>query len=61
MGLPRQRKTKSASRQHRSHDALKKVQAARCKNCNSPVMPHVVCEVCGFYRGIKVKEIALKK
>jgi large subunit ribosomal protein L32 len=25
-----------------------------CKTCNAPVMPHIVCQECGHYKGIKV-------
>ena len=61
MGLPRQRKTKSATAQNRSHRALKKINLAKCKNCHMAVMPHEVCRNCGFYRGRQVRQIAVKK
>ncbi len=37
-----------------------------CKEleCGAPIMPHIVCSKCGFYRGkkiIKIKAIKVKK
>jgi large subunit ribosomal protein L32 len=25
-----------------------------CKTCTAPLMPHIVCQECGHYKGIKV-------
>ncbi|HTM06240.1 MAG TPA: 50S ribosomal protein L32 [Patescibacteria group bacterium] len=25
-----------------------------CKTCNAPLMPHIVCQECGHYKGMKV-------
>ncbi|MBI4049978.1 MAG: 50S ribosomal protein L32 [Candidatus Doudnabacteria bacterium] len=61
MGVPRQRKTKSASRQKRSHEALTRIHLAKCKNCGKATMPHEVCPHCGFYRGRQVKTIPAVK
>lgn len=61
MGVPRQRKTKSATRQNRSHQALKKILLAKCKNCGQATMPHEVCPHCGYYRGRQVKTVAAIK
>ncbi|TSA45471.1 50S ribosomal protein L32 [bacterium] len=61
MALPRQRKTRSASGQHRSHQHLDKMHLAKCKNCQAPVRPHEVCKVCGFYRGRQAVQISVAK
>lgn len=31
------------------------------KDCNNPILPHIVCDKCGFYKGRKVLEIRIKK
>ncbi|MDP3993617.1 MAG: 50S ribosomal protein L32 [bacterium] len=61
MGVPKKRKTQGSTGQRRSHHFLTKIQLARCKNCAAPVMPHEVCQVCGFYRGKQVIKIELPK
>lgn len=25
-----------------------------CKTCNAPILPHIVCQECGHYKGMKV-------
>lgn len=54
MGVPKRRRTISARNQRRSHAAKSAVSLAKCKNCGQPVMPHVACKNCGYYRGRKV-------
>lgn len=54
MGVPKKHKTRSGRNQRRSHHALKAKSLAVCKNCESPVMPHLPCKNCGFYKGRKV-------
>ncbi len=64
MGVPKKRKTKSATRQRRSHHALSRIKLAKCKNCGAATMPHEVCRNCGYYRGreiVQVKVSAPKK
>ena len=51
MGVPKKHKTRSGRNQRRSHDALKPRRLAKCKNCGSPVMPHLPCANCGTYKG----------
>ena len=36
----------------------KKKENMKCSNCEKPVMPHMVCDNCGFYKG---KEVVKKK
>lgn len=61
MGVPRQRKTKSATKQVRSHHALTRIQFARCQNCGAATMPHDVCGTCGFYKGREVLKKSIVK
>ena len=31
------------------------------KDCNNPILPHIVCDKCGFYKGKQVLKIKAKK
>ncbi len=54
MPVPK-RKTSKARRDQRSSTAYIRPQAiAVCLQCDHPVIPHVVCMECGFYKGRKV-------
>jgi len=54
MAVPRARKTKGATGRRRSHLHLTALNFSKCKNCGNVVMPHVICENCGQYRGRQV-------
>ncbi len=51
MAVPKRRISKARKRKRRSHHALIATHAVKCSRCQSPVLPHVICEVCGHYRG----------
>ncbi len=64
MSVPKKQQTKSASRQRRSHNALKKINLSPCPKCKKPVLPHTVCLNCGTYKGrqiLTIKEKGAKK
>lgn len=61
MGVPTQRRTKSSKQQRASHFALKKMQLAKCPKCDQAILPHRVCNFCGFYKGKEVIKIKKKK
>lgn len=48
--LPCQRKTRSQSRQGRSHDAITAKQTITCPNCGEAKLPHCACKACGYVR-----------
>ena len=59
--LPVQRKTRSQSKQGRSHQAISAASTVRCPECGNPKLPHAACnskvdgEVCGYVRpGLKL-------
>lgn len=55
MAVPKQRKTTSKVKQRRGmHIFIKPKATALCKNCNKSILPHIVCNFCGFYKGKEV-------
>jgi large subunit ribosomal protein L32 len=60
MAVPKQHKTKSRRNQRRMHIYLKEPVLGACPKCGKPVLPHTVCENCGYYKGRQVIDV-LKK
>ena len=60
MAVPKQRKTKSKRDQRRMHIFLNKPALTSCPKCGKPVLPHIVCQNCGYYKGVEVIDV-LKK
>lgn len=65
MGTPKQRRTKSARNQRRSHHALKSLILVKCRKCGKPAKPHHICPECGYYNSKKFidfsKKLSVKK
>jgi len=61
MAEPKKRLTSTRSGNRRSHLAAKPKNLAICANCKKPVVPHLVCANCGFYKGQDVLEIEKKQ
>lgn len=57
MAVPRHKTSKMKKRQRRSHHAMTAAIATECPRCNSPKLPHCVCDVCGHYKGEKKIEV----
>jgi large subunit ribosomal protein L32 len=60
MTTPTQRHTKSRRNKRRSHLRLSSVLLARCAKCGNAVLPHVICENCGAYRGKAMIDVLAK-
>lgn len=60
MPVPKQRHTKSRRDKRRSHLALKASSISFCPKCKAPVLPHTVCENCGYYKGREVIDVLAK-
>jgi large subunit ribosomal protein L32 len=62
MALPGKRHPRALTHKRRSAwmARLKPAQLVACPKCNTPKRPHVVCKVCGFYKGVKVLEVKHK-
>ena len=57
MAVPKQRKTKSRRNQRRMHIFLKSSTLTSCPKCGKPVLPHIVCRNCGYYKGEEVIDV----
>ncbi len=56
----RMRHTSSATRQRRSHHALKAGAHSLCSHCKKSVLPHTICHNCGWYKGRQVFDVLAK-
>jgi len=54
------RHTKSATRQRRSHHALKAGSFSHCSHCGRETRPHTICQNCGYYKGRQVIDVLAK-
>ena len=58
MPVPKRKMSRSRTRHRRANWLrLSKPTYATCSRCKSPIRPHTVCGVCGFYAGRQVVEI----
>ena len=58
MAEPKKRLTHTRSGARRSHLFRKKIVLSRCPKCQEPIVPHLVCPLCGFYKN---KDVYLVK
>ncbi len=54
------RHTHSATRQRRSHHALEAAVCSACVHCGTEVLPHTLCQNCGYYKGRQVIDVLAK-
>jgi large subunit ribosomal protein L32 len=54
MAVPKRKTSKQRRDTRRATHAIEGARLARCPRCSSPVRPHHVCGVCGYYRGRQV-------
>lgn len=60
MPVPAKRRPRSEARRGRSHQALKKINLAKCEKCGKEVLPHTACGFCGNYKGKTVLKLKTK-
>ncbi|MDO8663714.1 MAG: 50S ribosomal protein L32 [Candidatus Wildermuthbacteria bacterium] len=53
MAVPKGRHTKRRRNNRRMHLFLKPLLFAKCPKCGKPVLPHTICQECGFYKGVE--------
>lgn len=61
MPVPKRKTSKSRRDQRSACKFLRPQVFAACGQCASPLMPHVVCEVCGYYKGRKIFKTKLDR
>lgn len=54
------RHTKSKRNRVRSHHALKQKKFTHCTHCLQSVLPHALCQNCGYYAGRQVIDVLAK-
>ena len=60
MTVPKQRHTKSRRDKRRMHLYLEAPVLSLCPKCGKPVLPHLICQNCGYYKGREMIDV-LKK
>ena len=56
MAVPKRKTSRQRRDTRRANHAVEAARLGRCPRCQSPVRPHHVCAVCGYYRGRQVIE-----
>jgi large subunit ribosomal protein L32 len=60
MSVPKQRHTKTRRDRKRKRFAVAIKKMQKCPKCGKPIMAHMTCISCGFYKGREVVD-TLKK
>jgi len=60
MAVPKQHRSKSRQGQRRMHIYAKGPCLTKCPRCKKPVLPHIVCQNCGYYKGLEVIDVMKK-
>ncbi len=61
MANPKRRHSNERTRTRRSHHALKLKTIVNCQQCGAPLLPHCICNKCGFYRGKQIMTVNIKE
>mgnify|MGYP001592661515 CR=1 FL=1 len=56
----RMKHTKGKRNRVRSHHALKPLKYASCSHCGKEILPHIICQNCGWYAGRQVVDVLAK-
>ncbi|MCK5632987.1 50S ribosomal protein L32 [bacterium] len=54
MPVPKRKRSRSRRDKRFANKGIKVKSFTECKNCQSPLACHKVCEACGFYKGVKI-------
>jgi large subunit ribosomal protein L32 len=60
MANPKRRHSNTRTRLRRTHDFLTTSSLSKCSNCGASVLPHRICQHCGFYKGKRVLTMKVK-
>ncbi|MCH7493068.1 50S ribosomal protein L32 [Patescibacteria group bacterium] len=61
MSTQAKKRTSQQKHERASHFALSPKQFSECPKCKKPVIPHRVCQFCGYYRGRDVLKLDTKE
>lgn len=54
MPVPKRKRSRSRRDKRFANKGIKPQAITECRNCKDPILPHVACRSCGFYKGSKV-------
>jgi len=54
MPTPKRKLSRKRRDQRSANKGLKPKSVSRCQTCQAPILPHIVCKECGYYKGNKV-------
>jgi len=54
MPVPKRKRSRARRDKRFANWGIKPKTFTACANCKDPLMPHVACKTCGFYKGKKV-------
>jgi len=57
MAEPKQKLSRSRSRKRKGTKIYKPTALTKCPKCQSKILPHHVCPVCGTYKGRQVLDV----
>lgn len=60
MPTPKRRHTSGMRDLRRSQVKAKRTNLAVCPKCNNPVLPHITCSNCGYYKGKAIIDVFKK-
>jgi len=61
MAEPKKKLSRTRSGNRRSHDHLEKISVRICPKCKANILPHRVCQSCGYYKGEKILTLENEK
>lgn len=54
MPVPKKRRSKARRRRYHAYFKVTPAGTVKCGNCGEQILPHSICQSCGFYKGKKV-------
>lgn len=54
MGVPKRKRSRQRRDKRFANKGLDVKVVIGCQTCQAPVLPHRVCNGCGYYKGVKV-------
>lgn len=61
MPVPKRKRSRSRRDKRFANKGLEVKAIAACSACQTPLIPHSMCQRCGFYKGRKVASVKLDR